>query len=100
MRIIEGARAGARDPIALCQMAVKDLVVPQRHLLIQRAKAAANERSGASDKSIRFVFKNFVAPLNTRNAAPMQWYFCLGSVPNSVILTSIRVVNLIFLAFI
>ena len=27
-RIIEGARAGARDPIALCKMAVKDLMVP------------------------------------------------------------------------
>ena len=27
-RIIEGARAGVRDPIALCQMAVKDLMVP------------------------------------------------------------------------
>ena len=27
-RIIEGARAGVRDPIALCKMAVKDLMVP------------------------------------------------------------------------
>ena len=27
-RIIEAARAGVRDPIALCQMAVKDLMVP------------------------------------------------------------------------
>jgi hypothetical protein len=27
-RIIEGARAGVRDPSALCQMAVKDLMVP------------------------------------------------------------------------
>ena len=27
-RIIEGARAGVRDPNALCQMAVKDLMVP------------------------------------------------------------------------
>ena len=29
-RIIEAARAGVRDPIALCKMAVKDLIVPQR----------------------------------------------------------------------
>ena len=27
-RIIEGARAGVRDPNALCKMAVKDLMVP------------------------------------------------------------------------
>ena len=27
-RIIEGARAGVRDPKALCKMAVKDLMVP------------------------------------------------------------------------
>jgi hypothetical protein len=27
-RIIEAARAGVRDPIALCKMAVKDLIVP------------------------------------------------------------------------
>ena len=27
-RIIEGARAGARDPHDLCKMAVKDLMVP------------------------------------------------------------------------
>lgn len=27
-RIIEGARAGVRDPIVLCKMAVKDLMVP------------------------------------------------------------------------
>jgi hypothetical protein len=27
-RIIEGARAGVRDPCALCQMAIKDLMVP------------------------------------------------------------------------
>jgi hypothetical protein len=27
-RIIEGARAGVRDPIVLCEMAVKDLMVP------------------------------------------------------------------------
>jgi hypothetical protein len=27
-RIIEGARAGARDPKALCKMAVKDLMIP------------------------------------------------------------------------
>ena len=27
-RIIEGARPGVRDPIALCKMAVKDLMVP------------------------------------------------------------------------
>jgi hypothetical protein len=27
-RIIEGARAGVRDPIARCKMAVKDLMVP------------------------------------------------------------------------
>ena len=27
-RIIEGARAGVRDPNALCQMAIKDLMVP------------------------------------------------------------------------
>ena len=27
-RIIEGARAGVRDPIVLCKMAVKDLMIP------------------------------------------------------------------------
>ena len=27
-RIIEGARAGVRDPKALCKMAVQDLMVP------------------------------------------------------------------------
>ena len=27
-RIIEGARAGMRDPHALCQLAIKDLMVP------------------------------------------------------------------------
>ena len=27
-RIIEGARAGTRDPNALCQIAIKDLMVP------------------------------------------------------------------------
>jgi hypothetical protein len=27
-RIIEGARAGVRDPKALCKMAVKDLMIP------------------------------------------------------------------------
>jgi hypothetical protein len=27
-RIIEGARAGVRDPNVLCQMAIKDLMVP------------------------------------------------------------------------
>ena len=27
-RIVEGARAGMRDPNALCQMAIKDLMVP------------------------------------------------------------------------
>ena len=27
-RIIEGARAGVRDPNALCKIAVKDLIVP------------------------------------------------------------------------
>jgi hypothetical protein len=27
-RIIEGARAGVRDPNTLCQMAIKDLMVP------------------------------------------------------------------------
>ena len=27
-RIIEGARTGVRDPIVLCKMAVKDLMVP------------------------------------------------------------------------
>ena len=27
-RIIEAARAGVRDPIVLCKMAVKDLMVP------------------------------------------------------------------------
>jgi hypothetical protein len=27
-RIIEGARGGTRDPNALCQMAIKDLMVP------------------------------------------------------------------------
>ena len=27
-RIIEGAREGMRDPNALCQMAIKDLMVP------------------------------------------------------------------------
>jgi hypothetical protein len=27
-RILEGARAGVRDPNTLCKMAVKDLVVP------------------------------------------------------------------------
>jgi hypothetical protein len=27
-RIIEGARAGVRDPVALCKMAVKDLMIP------------------------------------------------------------------------
>ena len=26
--IIEGARAGVRDPIVLCKMAIKDLMVP------------------------------------------------------------------------
>ena len=27
-RILEGARAGVRDPIALCKTAIKDLMVP------------------------------------------------------------------------
>ena len=27
-RIIEGARAGVRDPKALCKMAVKDIMIP------------------------------------------------------------------------
>jgi hypothetical protein len=27
-RIIEGARAGERDPNTLCQMAIKDLMIP------------------------------------------------------------------------
>ena len=27
-RIIEGARAGERDPNTLCQMAIKDLIIP------------------------------------------------------------------------
>ena len=47
-RIIEGARAGERDPNTLCQIAIKDLMIPRlflRHPIIRRV-AVGGARAG------------------------------------------------------
>ena len=53
-RIIEGARAGGRDPIALCKMAVTYVIlplIPQAHL--DRRKTPTRHRSGSYSRVFR-----------------------------------------------